>query len=211
MTSRRENWNQVYRARGEAAGAGALSGSDPEETLRYHDLTLRPGMVVLDIGVGMGYAARYYAEHGCTVDALDVSDLAAEVVRLWTRKVYLHDDLETLPAGAYDLAVSHLVAQHMDEPELLRQVKAVAKALKPGGIFSVHLAGSRRAEENNWTEPGIPSGFDGRMCRTEEYAVKLFRKALGKHYRVGPAGEVKEWPEFASYWHYIHVERKPEP
>jgi SAM-dependent methyltransferase len=207
MEDRRTVWNRAHEAHAE----GPLSGSDAAEVLRHHGLDSYDHRgatgTVLDIGVGLGNASRYFRILGYTVDALDVADLAEPTVREWVRHFYLDSELETLPAGEYDLAVSHLVAQHMAEPALRRQILWVSRALKPGGLFSLHLAGSRIDGENNWTRADIPDGFDGRMCRTEEYAFELVKRVVGDGYNVGYAGHVKDWPEFRSYWFYIHIRR----
>jgi SAM-dependent methyltransferase len=198
-------WNQAHTVK----DADALSGSDPAEMLRHHQVEhlVRPGARVLDIGVGLGYAARMFRERECIVDALDIAEKAEAQVRPWIRNFYLHDRLDLLPVAEYDLAVSHLVAQHMAEPDLLAQVVSVARALHPGGMFSLHLAGSTIDSENNWDRPDIPPGFDGRMCRTPAYMLDIILKLLPPGYWANRLGRVMDWPEFKSYWFWIHIVR----
>lgn len=209
MDDRREHWNKVHKAQ----DRDALSASDPAETLRHHGLAdyLKSGMTVLDIGVGVGNSVRYYKELGCTVDCLDVADVAAATVAPWARSFYTAKGIHMLPAEEYDLALSHLTAQHMTDADLREQIRYVSSALKRGGVFSLHLAGSHIPGEDNLRGP-IPDGFDGRMCRSPEYALEMVRDAVsvsyGQHYSVSLTDNVIEWPQFKSYWFFLYVRRE---
>lgn len=207
MEDRQEVWNRLHTAKDK----DALSGQDPAEMLRHHGLDdPRPGIFVLDIGVGLGLAARFFSERGCTVDCLDVADAARRAVGAWARRFYLAKDIEMLPTSEYDLAISHLTAQHMTDADLREQVREVARSLKRGGIFSLHLAGSRIPGEDNLKGP-IPEGYDGRMCRTPEYALEMVLEevpAKGRKYQFHILDNIMEWPEFKSYWFFLQVRRE---
>jgi len=198
----REAWNAAHRAHHE----GALSGSDPQGVLRHHGLeeAVRPGLTVLDIGVGLGGMSQYLHGRECVVDALDVADAAEETVRPYVRRFYLAQDIDTLPSDEYDLAISMIVAQHMSERNLRRQIKHVFRALKPGGMFSLHLAGATEGPLNNL--PGeIPSGMDGAMCRSPEYALAMIGDVLRDGYSAIVTDLRMEWPQFKSYWYFVHI------
>jgi SAM-dependent methyltransferase len=202
----RKRWNTAH----EAVDEGALSGQDPAEMLRHHGLVeyMRPGMTILDIGVGRGYAAHYFRETWtATVDALDIADEAAKTVTAWVRHFY-RADRDRLPGAEYDLAVSHLTAQHMSDRQLRAQMKDVGHALKPGGIFSLHLAGSDRPGEEDLRGP-IPEGMDGRMCRSKPYMLELVQEELGDGWAAAFAGREIAWPAFESRWYFMHVRRQP--
>lgn len=208
MDDRREHWNKVH----ETSDPDALSGSDPAETLRQHGLAdfIKPAMVVLDIGVGLGSAAYHYVQSGCTVDCLDVADAAVRKVERWARRFYAVKDIDMLPTGEYDLALSHLTAQHMTDEDLREQIRHVARALKRDGLFSLHLAGSRIPGEDN-LRGAIPEGFDGRMCRSPDYALEMALEEVevkGRRYKVSLTDNVMEWPQFKSCWFFMHVRRE---
>jgi SAM-dependent methyltransferase len=131
-------------------------------------------------------------------------------VRPWVNRFFLADELALLPSSHYDLAISHLTAQHMTDEDLREQIREVTRALKVGGIFSLHLAGSRISGEDNIEGP-IPEGFDGRMCRSPEYTLEMMLKEVpsrGRKYEFHLLDKIMEWPEFKSYWHWIHVRRE---
>lgn len=201
---RRAKWNAAH----EVHHPGALSGSDPAETWRQHNVValIRPGAVILDIGVGLGNMARALAEKGCVVDCLDVADAAHDAVRPYARSFYLAKHLDQLPNNEYDLALSQLVAQHMPEQHLRPQLVHVYRAIKPSGLFSLHLAGSDIAEENNLTGE-IPDGFDGRMCRTPEYAVTLVGELLPPSHQATILPNIMRFSEFQSYWYWLHIRK----
>lgn len=202
----RSNWNDVHkRFRQRERGArDALSGSGPKNMLENHGLPVPTGGTVLDIGVGHGLASRYFHERGCIVDALDIADEACDTVSGIVRSFYTSP--ADLPRDEYTLAVSQLVVQHMPEDLLREQIRHLGPALRPGGIASLQFAGSHIPGEDNWTCP-IPSGFDGRMCRSPEYALALVREELLTGFTVSLAGKRMEWPQFKSYWYFVRITR----
>jgi SAM-dependent methyltransferase len=214
MTNR-ATWAAVHASFNESeVSRNALSGTAAENMLDLHGLreivAAAHPRTFLDIGVGHGNAARYFYGLGAVVDALDIAPEAEDRVRPHIRKFYLDEDSGILPADTYDLAISHLVAQHMALPDLIRQVRHVSRALVAGGIFSLHVAGSHRPGENDWERPDVPPEFDGRMCRSQEFMIARLRHLLGSRFTVTLAGTLMEWYEFQSYWFFIRI-RKKEP
>jgi len=201
-----DRWERAHQAK----SAGALSGSDPRDVLRQHCLQeIRPGTVVLDIGVGLGGMSEQLHKMGCVVDALDVAPTAGETVREWTRNFYLAPNIETLSTGEYDFAISQIVSQHMHEAELMEQVTHVFRAIKPHGVFSLHMAGSsdEKRTPNNLTGL-IPKGMDGAMCRTPEYALGLIKRATDGDAHARIVGKRMDWPQFGSYWYFVHITKE---
>lgn len=117
-----------------------LSGTPGEEV--WQRLAVRnyltAGFDVLNIGVGLGQCTRGLVGLGCVVSVLDISDIAISRVHDVTADGWL--DPNCLPTGRFDLALSHLVAQHMADLALEEQIEHVLRSLKSGGILAVQFA-----------------------------------------------------------------------
>ena len=105
---------------------------------------IRPGMHVLEIGCGIGGAARYLAaELDCRVTAIDLTQECVDVARELTRRCGLQDsigfqqaDATQMPFGeaAFDHVWSHYVTMNIRNKEAL--ASEIARVLKPGGRYS---------------------------------------------------------------------------
>lgn len=189
----------------------ALTGTGFDHMVKYYELegVLHKGTAVLEIGVGLGLCVKGFHERGCRVSALDICDEAFKGIRGFIDGAYLDEHVEDLPESAFDLAISHLVTQHMSETGLLGQFPAVIRSIKPTGRFFVQFAGSDIPEENNIAETivGTPadnrvSMLGGRMVRTHDYAERLVNRCGGKVNRV--AG-MRRFPQYKSYWYWMEV------
>ena len=95
------------------------------------------GRDVVDLGCGFGAFARWAAERGARVDALDLSQRmlegAAELTPDGAAITYRRADLDELelPVGAYDLAYSALTLHYLSD--LGRLLSTVHSALRPDG------------------------------------------------------------------------------
>lgn len=118
-----------------------LSGYQGSEIWRRLEVEerIRPNAVVLNIGVGLGYCTRDLWARGCKVTALDISPIAlqriADIAVPWNAS-----EVHSLPARSFDLALSHLVTQHMLPSDLSAQLHAVIRALKPDGVFAMQFS-----------------------------------------------------------------------
>lgn len=162
-----------------------LSGSPPQGIwdLLGIDHLLVPGAEVLEIGVGMGNGPKALLDRGCHVSVLDISSVAIAKVAEFAQG-YLADDLSALtsppalPLNCFDVALSHLVAQHMTDEDLTAQIHAVVRALKPTGLFALHFP--------SYVNPAQP--FDetlrmakgGGVCRSPERMEELAQAAGAK-------------------------------
>ena len=105
---------------------------------------LRPGMHLLDVGCGIGGSARYFAERGCQVTGIDLTDEFVGVGEILTRLVKLDNKVKfrqasalELPfdAGSFDGAYQvHVGMNIADKAGVFREV---ARVLRRGGRFAI--------------------------------------------------------------------------
>ncbi|MDQ0379637.1 class I SAM-dependent methyltransferase [Amycolatopsis thermophila] len=124
-----EFWDAMYRSREQV-----FSGN-PNGVLVAEVTGLSPGQA-LDVGCGEGADARWLAEHGWHVTAVDISRTALErAARLDTtgRVAWSRADLSRtpLPAGAFDL----VSAQYFPLPG--STLRGLLAAVAPGGTLLV--------------------------------------------------------------------------
>ena len=107
---------------------------------------LRPGIRLLDVGCGLGGAARYFAsEYGCQVTGIDLSGEYVAVANALAARVGLGDRVTcrqgsalNLPfaPGSFDGAYMFHVGMNVeDKAKLFREVRRV---LTPAGIFGMY-------------------------------------------------------------------------
>jgi ubiquinone/menaquinone biosynthesis C-methylase UbiE len=109
-------------------------------------LGVKPGAHLLDIGAGLGGAARYFAtELGCRVTGIDVTDDYVRVANALAKRVRLADRVAfhkasalALPfeAASFDGAyMLHVGMNIFDKDAVFAEVRRVVKA---GGVFGIY-------------------------------------------------------------------------
>lgn len=108
-------------------------------------LDLAAGMRLLDIGSGLGGAARFFAGRGCRVDGIDVTPDYVAVATALTRRVGLDERVSFHPGSATDLPFpaatfdrATLLHVGMNIAEKARLCAEAARVLKPGGLFGIY-------------------------------------------------------------------------
>lgn len=128
-----QGWNQKARDYGDYAGKITLQAAGP--LLNATDVG--PGMMVLDIATGPGYAAGEANALGAIATGVDFSSaMISEASRNYPDVLFYEGDAESLvfANGFFDAAVCPFGLLHMAKPD-----KAIAEAwriLRPGGKYA---------------------------------------------------------------------------
>jgi len=146
-------WHDTSAAHAEATAAYYRGVAGPH-------LPERRDAALFDLGCGMGFTLLAYQGMGyrdCT--GIDISREQIQAARSQGLRVEQADDsaawLEARPA-TYDFISAFDVLEHIPRGELLRLVRAVHAALKPGGVFlcvtpNANCAVAMRWRYNDWT------------------------------------------------------------
>lgn len=120
--------------------AQAFEKAAPSADLRGFMDALPAGARVLDLGCGTGRAAAFMAAEGFDVDPVDGS--AGMVAEARTRhglpaRQMRFDELEG--AAIYDAVWANFSLTHAPHEALPGHLAAIARALRPGGLFHIAL------------------------------------------------------------------------
>ncbi|MHB8666086.1 MAG: class I SAM-dependent methyltransferase [Burkholderiales bacterium] len=107
---------------------------------------LRPGMRLLDIGCGLGGAARYFAdEHGCRVSGIDLSDEYVDVANALATRVGLDERVSckrgsalALPYERESFDAAYMLHVGMNIEDKARLFAEVRRVLTPSGRFGIY-------------------------------------------------------------------------
>jgi SAM-dependent methyltransferase len=132
---------------GELDSFWANGEADLDTILAEVDAKVEPSDVALDIGCGAGRLTRVLAGRAKEVYGIDVSSemiaRAREHNAHLTNVQWFHGDgvsLAPLPDATFDECISHVVFQHIPDPQVTYgYVKEIGRVLKPGGwaVFQV--------------------------------------------------------------------------
>jgi SAM-dependent methyltransferase len=131
--------------------------------------------VVVDLGCGVGRLTRVLASRAAHVHAIDVSaemlDRARQLNGDLDDVTWHHGDglsLRPLQDGSADAVVSHVVFQHIPDPEITYgYVREIGRVLRPGGWATFHVS----------NDPGL---HDGRHKPASRLKVLLGRAPKGQ-------------------------------
>lgn len=145
-------WTKV-RALSDAAPVDQLAGVDEfhiggraATEMVCGQMDLVPGLKVLDVGCGLGGAARFMAaRHGADVEGVDLTPEFVEVGNALTHEAGLGNKVRLLRASAHDLpqddgsfdraSMFHVGMNIEDKSAVFAEITRV---LKPGGLLAVY-------------------------------------------------------------------------
>jgi SAM-dependent methyltransferase len=118
-----------------------------DHVLGILDAELQPSDTVVDIGCGVGRLTRVLAARAAYVHAIDVSaemlDRARRLNSHLANVTWHHGDgtsLRPIPDSAAEAVVSHVVFQHIPDPQVTYgYIREMGRVLRPGGwaVFQV--------------------------------------------------------------------------
>lgn len=165
-------WNDFYEDREKEI---PFFENLPDENLvNYFDRELLGSGEVLELGCGPGRNAIYFAQKGCSVDAVDVSKEALEWGKEWAteKKVNINFiqknifDLD-IEEGKYDTVYDSGCFHHIAPHRRMNYIEMVKKALKPKGFYAITC----------FVQGGILGGAD--ISDWEVYRLGSLRGGLG--------------------------------
>lgn len=107
---------------------------------------LRPGMRLLDVGCGLGGAARYFAsEHACRVTGIDLSDEYVNVANALAARVGLDERVSfelgsalALPFTPESFDAAYMLHVGMNIEDKAKLFAEVRRVLAPSALFGIY-------------------------------------------------------------------------
>ena len=167
-----EFWNDFYLDR--ERGVPFFANIPDENLVSYFSIQLFSPGNVLELGCGPGRNAIYFAEKGCRVDAVDLSqeslnwaeERASEKnvsVNFIKKNIF---DLN-IDEGSYDIVYDSGRFHHIAPHRRMDYINLVKKALKPNGLFAITC----------FVEGGELGGTD--ISDWEVYRLRSLKGGLG--------------------------------
>jgi 2-polyprenyl-3-methyl-5-hydroxy-6-metoxy-1,4-benzoquinol methylase len=181
----RERWNARY----DADTFEPFPPAPAEWLVEHRDLLAGgAGRTAIDVACGDGRNARALAELGFAVDAVDLSDVVIERLRVAAAETGLRVvaraiDLErdALPANAYDVVVCMNYLQR-------NLFDALGAALRPGGLLLYETFAQAHVEELGRTfNPAFVLGHNELLRAFGDLHVVHYREGVAER-RGGPRG-----------------------
>ena len=130
--------------------------------------------VILNVGVGTGRCTKDLKDKGVKeLHVLDITDAAIEKVKDIAVGYTTPQDL---PDNKFDLIISHLVVQHINDEELLFHLGHYLRSLKNAGFAALQF---RDTLEDKGGQSFITQR-SGRVCRSQLDMRNLIDKVGGK-------------------------------
>ena len=138
---------------------------------------VRPGMRLLDIGCGLGGAARYFAhEHDCRVTGIDLSGEYVDAANMLALRAGLGDRVRCQQCSAMDLPFAagsfdgaymlHVGMNIEDKANLFREIRRV---LVPSGRFGIYDVMRLAAGDLSYPVPWASAAESSFVADTASY------------------------------------------
>ncbi|EEM16745.1 class I SAM-dependent methyltransferase [Bacillus pseudomycoides] len=135
-------WDDFYSNR--EKGVPFFTNKPDENLVNYFEKKLLNPGKVLELGCGPGRNAIYFAEKGCLVDAVDLSQESIQwaTERAKEKNVninFIYNNIFDLQIeeGTYDIVYDSGCFHHIAPHRRMSYINLVKKALKPGGYFAI--------------------------------------------------------------------------
>ena len=163
---------------------------------------------VLCIGVGDGLQVRDMVEAGAReVHAADISKRALDNVRQWVRRSFLHGCFNQMPSDFYDVAISHVVAQHLSNEALEHHLSNVIRSLTSTGTFYMQSAFSLVGNEDHPdSEITVAMQEYGSVYRSYQFIDGVVTNSGGRIVDAPRIHYFKDYPHIA--WHGFKIQRR---
>ena len=160
---------------------------------------LRPGGTFLEVGAGDGALSARVARDAARVYAVDISDQTRDRALPANVDMVLTDGRSVpVPPASIDVAFSDQLMEHLHPDDALEQLRAIHRALKPGGAYVC-------VTPNRLYGPSDISAYFGDVARgfhLREYTLRELRAALAAagfaklHIYAGARGRFVRCPGF---------------
>lgn len=102
---------------------------------------------LLEIGAGVGYTSRWFADRGVDVVATDLSPAQVELCREKGLEAHVREmSALGFPEGSFDAAWAMNCVHHVPSTELVTVLQGVADVLQPNGLLYIGVWGGRDEE-----------------------------------------------------------------
>lgn len=163
-----EFWSEEH-SRGETNYVTNTSLADLVIRFRLKDL-LEQTRQCLYIGVGNGSAVRELVDLGIQVWVVDLVKSALNKVSGIVSGGWLSSEIDDMADEMFDLAISHLVVQHMATENIRHQFGKVISSLRDDGVFAFQFA-TALVESGGDSDEAIMRGGHVIPCHTMERIV----------------------------------------
>ncbi|MGP6086965.1 class I SAM-dependent DNA methyltransferase [Antarctobacter jejuensis] len=128
---------RIYDSRAEDY-AQVTASDGPDATLSAFIAALPQGGRVLDLGCGPGISSGHMAAAGLSVEAWDASEAMVALAATRAGVTARQASFDALDAEAtYDGIWANFSLLHAPRGDMPRHLAAIARALKPGGLFHI--------------------------------------------------------------------------